>query len=333
MAARTNCPNCGKPLVAPDDARGKKVRCKYCQVCFVVSADLGGISPNFQSTEDVTDSRAHPVDSATLQFTDLPSPPVIASLADRVSLWGRVVAVAEKARIGERVALLLAVFLCAVVLVADLLIAKASGLWFYGIAFAAVISGFTILPIAFLPSSMLPDVFNFARPFNRREQFVGTRFATIGGSCLGGLAMMAIVLAPRVEGVLGLFDELPQAAVEDAVNVENVTKESSDFTPETAVVAGSIDGRKLLGVWELRKLQGKEVPPSLRFEFKAGWLRMTSKEFTGDRKYMLRGDKLTSTIDIDGNSGIPKTAVIQKLTGDVLIFLEDGMTLEFKRVK
>jgi uncharacterized protein (TIGR03066 family) len=103
-------------------------------------------------------------------------------------------------------------------------------------------------------------------------------------------------------------------------------------------VAGSIEGSKLIGVWELTKVEGQEKAPHWRIEFlKDGKLRMTSKrddtEFKVEGTHALKKDKLTVTVVEEGKTTDTKTVTIQKLTDEVLVFVDNKKKMEFKRAK
>src|SRR5262245_58316168 len=105
-----------------------------------------------------------------------------------------------------------------------------------------------------------------------------------------------------------------------------------------AAVAGEIEGSKLIGVWELTKVEGQEEAPQGRIEFiKDGKFRLTSKrddkEYKVEGRHALKKDKLTLTVVVDGKTTDTKTVTIQKLTDEVLVFLDNNKKLEFKRAK
>jgi uncharacterized protein (TIGR03066 family) len=111
------------------------------------------------------------------------------------------------------------------------------------------------------------------------------------------------------------------------------------LAPGLTAMAGSIEGSKLIGVWELTKVEG-EVAPHWRIEFlKDGKLRMTSKrddkEFKVQGTYALKKDKLTLIAEMEGKKVDTQTVTIQKLTDDVLVFLDSRVNkkMEFKRGK
>jgi uncharacterized protein (TIGR03066 family) len=102
-------------------------------------------------------------------------------------------------------------------------------------------------------------------------------------------------------------------------------------------VAGPIEGSKLIGVWELTKVEGKEGP-HWRIEFsKDGKLRMTSKR--GDKEYKAKGtyalkkDRLTLTVVVAGKTADTRTVTVQTLKDKELVFLDNKKKMEFKRAK
>ncbi len=105
-----------------------------------------------------------------------------------------------------------------------------------------------------------------------------------------------------------------------------------------AARAGEIEAGKLIGVWELTKVEGQAEAPHWRIEFlKAGKLRMTSKRGGAEHKvegtHALKKDKLTVTVVADGKAVDTKTVTVQKLTDDTLVFLDNNRRMEFRRAK
>jgi uncharacterized protein (TIGR03066 family) len=101
--------------------------------------------------------------------------------------------------------------------------------------------------------------------------------------------------------------------------------------------AGPIDASRLIGVWELTDVAG-ETPPDWRIEFgKDGKLRMSSKrdgkEFKVEGTHVLTKDKLTITVVMDGKTVDSNTVTILKLTDDVLVFVDSGKKMTFRRGK
>src|SRR5437867_2432053 len=79
---------------------------------------------------------------------------------------------------------------------------------------------------------------------------------------------------------------------------------------------GEIDGGKLIGAWELTKVEGQEDAPYWRIEFlKGGKLRMTAKrggkEYKVEGTHALKKDKLTLTVVAAGKTTDTKTMTIQ----------------------
>jgi uncharacterized protein (TIGR03066 family) len=107
---------------------------------------------------------------------------------------------------------------------------------------------------------------------------------------------------------------------------------------DLVAVAGEIEGKKLIGVWELSKAEGQEETPHWRIEFtKDSKLRMTSnwedKLFEVEGTYTLEKDQLKLTADVDGKATVTNTVTIQELTDDVLVVLDDKKKMKFKRSK
>src|SRR5947209_4387738 len=80
-------------------------------------------------------------------------------------------------------------------------------------------------------------------------------------------------------------------------------------------MAGEVEGRKLIGAWELTKVEGQENAPHWRIEFlKDGKLRMSSKrdgkEYKVEGMHTLKGDKLTLTVVEDGKTTDTKTVMV-----------------------
>jgi uncharacterized protein (TIGR03066 family) len=103
-------------------------------------------------------------------------------------------------------------------------------------------------------------------------------------------------------------------------------------------LAGEIEGEKLIGAWELTKVEGQARAPHWRIEFgKGGKLRMTSKregkEYKVGGTHAVKGDKLTLTAVADGKAVDTRAVTIQKLTGETLVFLDNNKRMEFRRVK
>jgi uncharacterized protein (TIGR03066 family) len=103
-------------------------------------------------------------------------------------------------------------------------------------------------------------------------------------------------------------------------------------------VAGEIEGKKLIGAWEVTKVEGEDKVPHWRIEFqKEGKLRMTSKredkEHRVEGTYALKKNQLMLTAKKDGKTVDTKTVMILELTDDVLIFVDNEKKLEFKRAK
>ncbi len=106
----------------------------------------------------------------------------------------------------------------------------------------------------------------------------------------------------------------------------------------TAAAAGPVEEKKLIVVWELTKVEGQDRAPHWRVEFlKGGKLRMTSKRGGEEHKlegtYALKEDKLTLTVTADGKVSDAKTVTVEKLTDEVLIFVDNKRKMEFKRGK
>jgi uncharacterized protein (TIGR03066 family) len=107
---------------------------------------------------------------------------------------------------------------------------------------------------------------------------------------------------------------------------------------EMTAVAGPIEASKLIGVWELTKVEGQAEAPHWRIEFlKDGKHRMTSKrdgkEYKIVGKHELKKDKLTLTVLVDGKTADTKTVTVQQLTDEMLVFVDNKKKLEFKRGK
>ncbi|HKB37515.1 MAG TPA: hypothetical protein VKD72_13795 [Gemmataceae bacterium] len=103
-------------------------------------------------------------------------------------------------------------------------------------------------------------------------------------------------------------------------------------------VAEPIAGSKLIGAWELTKVEGQDEAPHWRIEFiKGGKLRMTSKregkEYKVEGTHALKKDRLTLTVVVDGKAADTKTVTVRKLTDDVLVFVDNNKKMEFKRGK
>ena len=78
--------------------------------------------------------------------------------------------------------------------------------------------------------------------------------------------------------------------------------------------------------------------PHWRIEFiKDGKCRMTSKregkEYKVEGTHALKKDRLTLTVVVDGKAADTKTVTVQKLTDDVLVFVDNKKKMEFKRGK
>jgi uncharacterized protein (TIGR03066 family) len=102
--------------------------------------------------------------------------------------------------------------------------------------------------------------------------------------------------------------------------------------------AGPVEAGKLLGAWELTKVEGQATAPHWRVEFlKGGKLRMTAQKRGEELKlegtYALKKDRLTLTVQVDGKTVDTKTVTVQTLTGEVLVFLDTNKKMEFKRAK
>src|SRR5215472_13809516 len=92
-------------------------------------------------------------------------------------------------------------------------------------------------------------------------------------------------------------------------------------------VAESVKGSKLIGVWELTKVQGQQEAPHWRIEFvKDGKLRMISKRgekgFKVKGTYTLKKDQLTLTVKEDGKTTDTRTVTVQKLTDKVMVIVD-----------
>jgi uncharacterized protein (TIGR03066 family) len=140
------------------------------------------------------------------------------------------------------------------------------------------------------------------------------------------------------EGVIGVFlMELRRAAFGAGVIVlAAVTLAAAGEEVQTA--EKSIEESKLVGVWELTKVEGQQLAPHWRIEFsKEGKHRMTSKrddkEYKVEGTYALKGDKLTLTVVVDGKTSGTQTMTIQTLTDEVLVLLDNNKKMEFKRGK
>ena len=51
MAIPIQCPECHKRYQAPDHMAGRRVKCKYCAVVFLVNADTKAAGPDFDLSE------------------------------------------------------------------------------------------------------------------------------------------------------------------------------------------------------------------------------------------------------------------------------------------
>src|SRR5262245_19289122 len=94
-----------------------------------------------------------------------------------------------------------------------------------------------------------------------------------------------------------------------------------------AAGAGPIAANKLIGAWELTKVEGQEEAPHWRIEFlKDGKLRMAAKkggeELKVEGTYTLKKDLLTFTVESDGKTADTQTVTVQKLTDEALVFLD-----------
>jgi uncharacterized protein (TIGR03066 family) len=103
-------------------------------------------------------------------------------------------------------------------------------------------------------------------------------------------------------------------------------------------VAGEVEAGKLIGAWELTKVEGQATAPHWRIEFlKGGKLRMTSKrdgqEYKVEGTHALKKDRLTLSVVEGGKASATRTVTVKKLTGEVLVFVDNGTKMEFKRGK
>jgi len=110
------------------------------------------------------------------------------------------------------------------------------------------------------------------------------------------------------------------------------------FTVGLAAAAGPVEAGKLLGAWELTKVEGQDTVPHWRLEFlKDGKLRMSAQkggeELRVEGTYTLVKDRLTFTARAEGKAVDTQTVTVRKLTGDVLVILDRNKRMEFKRVK
>jgi uncharacterized protein (TIGR03066 family) len=102
--------------------------------------------------------------------------------------------------------------------------------------------------------------------------------------------------------------------------------------------AGPVDAGKLLGAWELTKVEGQAQVPYWRVEFlKDGKLRMTAQkggeELKVEGTYALKKDRLTLTVEEGGKTTDTRTVTVQKLTDAVLVIVDNNKKMEFKRAK
>jgi uncharacterized protein (TIGR03066 family) len=107
---------------------------------------------------------------------------------------------------------------------------------------------------------------------------------------------------------------------------------------ELTAAGGSVEGGKLIGVWELTKVEGQDKAPHWRIEFaKDGKLRMVSKkggeEFKVEGTHALKKDQLTLTVVEGGKAVETKTLKVLTLTDEALVFVDNMKKLEFKRAK
>src|SRR5262249_34994860 len=109
----------------------------------------------------------------------------------------------------------------------------------------------------------------------------------------------------------------------NAKAIDTIMADVPKILPAPNGDAGPSEGSKLIGAFELTKMEGQEEAPHWRIEFlKDGKLRMTSKKDDAEVKvegtYALTKDQLTVTVVENGETSDTKTVTVKELTAEAL---------------
>ncbi|HLW68969.1 MAG TPA: hypothetical protein VKS79_26900 [Gemmataceae bacterium] len=132
---------------------------------------------------------------------------------------------------------------------------------------------------------------------------------------------------------------LPLVLLLASCKPETATAPSASTAPANTQPAAPepIDGSKLIGVWKFKKAaEAYFAPFNLEF-LKDGKLQMTmqsdGKESKSEGQYTLKGNELKMDMPSGPKGPNSRTVEILKLNDEVLIFEQDKIKMEFRRVK